>query len=76
VADAFDETRPLIQAMRQIFKDDVSAYPRIRFQNGLFSEHELILVHGAITTPELYAAWKCSLAHLHEDGTVSRFGRQ
>ena len=44
---------------------------KIRWQG-----EEYILVGGAITTPERYAAFECSVAHLFEDGRIMQFKEQ
>ena len=36
----------------------------------------LIMVIGAITTPERFAEFSVSLAHLTEDGRIMRYGKQ
>jgi len=38
-----------------------------------FKGNEFLLIHGAITTPELFERFSPSLAHLMEDGAVIRY---
>ena len=49
----------------------------MRFRNIRFLGKNWLLVgetSGAITTVESYSHGICSFAHLHENGTISRYG--
>lgn len=47
-----------------------------RLLEVLGQHDELLLIHGAIATPQLYADFAPSLAHLKADGTVWCYGKQ
>lgn len=60
--------------------DTLNKFPRVRIVGELdadfgFENDLLILVGGALTTPERFARFHESLAHVMDNGEIKRFGR-
>jgi len=60
--------------LEEVLNYDKEGYPKVKFKNSIFDDLDLILVGGAITTLDRFCSFRVSIAHLYENGDISRHG--
>lgn len=74
IETATNEASPSLSALLALGEAKIKLTGKLEGVFG-FESDDLLIIYGAITTPERFARFTESLCHLSTDGNIRRYGR-